>query len=101
MHGLSLVVASRGYFCCRTQVLEAKATVVMADRLGCPVACGIFPDQGSNPCSLRVLEDSQPLDHQRTLCLGFLSVKLTWDKRKERSFICLFTNHFLRENKCG
>ena len=72
MHGLSLVVVSRGYFCC-TQVLEAKTTVVVADRLSCLVACGIFPDQGSNPHSLRLLEDSQPLDHQGTLCLGFLS----------------------------
>ena len=26
----------------------------MAHRLSCSAACGIFPDQGSNPCSLRV-----------------------------------------------
>ena len=25
----------------------------MAHGLGCPEACGIFPDQGSNPCLLR------------------------------------------------
>ena len=29
-------------------------------------ACGIFQDQGSNPCPLRWQEDSQPLDHQRS-----------------------------------
>ena len=27
-------------------------------------ACGIFPDQGSNPCPLHWQEDSQPLSHQ-------------------------------------
>ena len=28
------------------------------------VACGIFPDQGSNPCPLHWQADSQPLHHQ-------------------------------------
>ena len=28
------------------------------------VACGIFPDQGSNPCPLHWQVDSQPLHHQ-------------------------------------
>ena len=32
--------------------------------LGCRTACGIFPDQGWNPCTLRWQVDSQPLDHQ-------------------------------------
>ena len=27
-------------------------------------ACGIFPDQGSNPCALHWQADSQPLRHQ-------------------------------------
>ena len=30
----------------------------------CSVACGIFPDQGSNPCLLHWQADSQPLRHQ-------------------------------------
>ena len=29
-------------------------------------ACGIFQDQGSNPCPLHWQEDSQPLDRQRS-----------------------------------
>ena len=29
-------------------------------------ACGIFPDQGSNPCPLHWQADSQPLRHQRS-----------------------------------
>ena len=30
----------------------------------CSAACGIFPDQGSNPCPLHWQADSQPLCHQ-------------------------------------
>ena len=33
-------------------------------RLSCSVACGIFLDQGSNPCPLHWQADSQPLHHQ-------------------------------------
>ena len=29
-------------------VQDARASVVVAHRLSCPAACGIFPDQGSN-----------------------------------------------------
>ena len=36
----------------------------MAHGLSCSAACGIFPDQGSNPCPLHWQEDSQPLHHQ-------------------------------------
>ena len=37
----------------------------MAHGLSCSVACGIFPDQGPNPCPLHWQVDSQPLCHQR------------------------------------
>ena len=33
--------------------------------LSCSVACGIFLDQGSNPCLLPWRADSSPLSHQR------------------------------------
>ena len=33
-------------------------SVVVAHGLSCSVACGIFPDQGSNPCPLRWQADS-------------------------------------------
>ena len=39
-------------------------SVVVAHGPSCPVACGIFPDQGSNPCPLHWQADSQPLRHQ-------------------------------------
>ena len=36
----------------------------MAHGLSCSAACGIFPDQGSNPCPLHWQADSSPLHHQ-------------------------------------
>ena len=39
-------------------------SVVMAHRLSCSEARGIFLDWGSNPCPLHWQVDSQPLDHQ-------------------------------------
>ena len=35
---------------CGAQAVELRASVVVALRLSCSVACGIFPDRGSNPC---------------------------------------------------
>ena len=34
-------------------------------------ACGIFPDQGSNPCPLHWQADSQPLRHQGSPLIDF------------------------------
>ena len=61
--GPSLVAASRpalhrgapafhrsGFSCCGGQAPGAQASVVVVHGLSCSVACGIFPDQGSNPC---------------------------------------------------
>ena len=39
-------------------------SVVVAHGPSCSAACGIFPDQGSNPCPLHWQADSQPLHHQ-------------------------------------
>ena len=32
--------------------LQSTGSIVVAHRLSCSKACGIFPDQGSNPCLL-------------------------------------------------
>ena len=40
-----------------TQALST-GSVITALRLSCPAACGIFPDQGSNPCLQRRRADS-------------------------------------------
>ena len=39
-------------------------SVVVAHGLSCPMACGIFLDQGSKLCPLHWQEESYPLDHQ-------------------------------------
>ncbi|KAJ8792835.1 hypothetical protein J1605_004020 [Eschrichtius robustus] len=41
-----------------------SGSVVVAHGPSRSAACGIFPDQGSNPCPLHWQADSQPLRHQ-------------------------------------
>ena len=65
-----------GFSCCRAVALGARASVVVARGLqsagsavaahkpSCSTACGIPPDQGSNPRPLHCQADSQPLCHQ-------------------------------------
>ena len=75
--GLSLVAASGGHSSSRCAGLSLlrplllrstgsrrAGSVVVAHGPSCIAACGIFPDQGSNPCPLRWQADSQPLCHQ-------------------------------------
>ena len=59
-----------GFSCCETQALGARASVVATlwgsvvetRGLSCSLACGIFLDQGSNPCPLH--QQANALDHQ-------------------------------------
>ena len=87
MRGLSLVAASGGHSSSRcagpslSRSLLLRSTgsrrtgsVVVAHGPNCSVACGIFPDQGSNPDPLHWQADSQPLRHQGSP-IKFLS----WD----------------------
>ena len=46
------------------RTLESVASAVLAQGISCSVACGIFPDQGLNPCPLQWWADSHPLHHQ-------------------------------------
>ena len=75
--GLSLVAAIGGHSSSRcaglslSRALLLRSTgsrhtgsVVVAHGPSCSAACGIFPDQGSNPCPLHWQADSQPLRHQ-------------------------------------
>ena len=55
---------SGGFSCYGAQALGARASEVAAHQLNCSEACGIFPDQGSNPGPLHWHADSQALDHQ-------------------------------------
>ena len=77
MRGFSLVAASGGHSSSRCAGLSLSwplllwstgsrrtGSVVVAHGLSCSVACGIFPNQGLNPCPLHWQADSQPLCHQ-------------------------------------
>ena len=44
--------------------LQTRRLRSVAHGPSCSAACGIFPDQGSNPCPLHWQADSQPLRHQ-------------------------------------
>ena len=50
-------------------------SVVVAHGPSCSAACGIFPDQGSNPCPLHWQADSQPLRHQGSPKVSILIFK--------------------------
>ena len=85
MHGLSLAAASRGYsllWCAGFSLrwlllLQSAGSVVVAHGLSCSAACGIFPDQGMNPCPPHWQADSQPLRHQGNPI--WLIVGTSWD----------------------
>ena len=77
VRGLSPVVASGGHsssrctglslsrpLLLRTTGSRRAGSVIVAHGPSCSAACGIFPDQGSNPCPLHWQADSQPLHHQ-------------------------------------
>ena len=77
VRGLPLVAASGGHSSSRcagvslSRPLLLRSTgsrcagsVIVAHGPSCSTACGIFPDQGSNPCLLHWQADSQPLRHQ-------------------------------------
>ena len=77
VQGLSLVAVSGGHSSSRCAGLSLSrplllrstgsrrtGSAIVAHGPSCSAACGIFPDQGSNPCALHWQADSQPLRHQ-------------------------------------
>ena len=77
VRGLSPVAASGGHSSSRcaglslSRLLLLRSTgsrlagsAIVAHGPSCSAACGIFPDQGSNPRPLHWQADSQPLRHQ-------------------------------------
>ena len=84
MRGLSLLAASGGHSSSRCAGLSLSwplllqstgsrfaGSVVVAHGPSCSTACGIFLDQGSNPCPLHWQADSQPLRHRGSPSLHF------------------------------
>ena len=87
VRGLSLVAVSGGHSSSRcagpslSRPLLLRSTgsrnagsVIVAHGPSRSAACGIFPDQGSNPCPLHWQADSQPLRHQGSPLFQLLSV---------------------------
>ena len=86
VRGLSLIAASGDHSSSRCVGLSLsrplllrstgsrrEGSVIVAHGPSCSVACGIFPDQGSNPCPLHWQADSQPLHHQGSPLPSFLT----------------------------
>ena len=80
VRGLSLVAASGGHSSLLCAGLSlSRHLLLWSTGAGCAgsavvahgpsrsAACGIFPDQGLNPCPLHWQADSQPLHHQGSL----------------------------------
>ena len=77
VRGFSPVVASGGHsssqcaglslsrpLLLRSTGSRRAGSVIVAHGPSCSMACGMFRDQGSNPCPLHWQADSQPLRHQ-------------------------------------
>ena len=105
MRGLSLVAASGGHSSSRcaglslSRPLPLRSTgfkragsLFVAHGPSCSAACGIFPDQGSNPCPLHWQADSQPLSHQGSPLNANLR-KVIY--RTERSLLGLIRGKFI------
>ena len=85
VQGLSLVAASGGHSSLPCAGLSLSrplllwstgsrraGSVIVAHGPSCSTACGIFPNQGLNPCPLHWQADSQPLRHQGNPQIRFL-----------------------------
>ena len=57
---------------------RCAGSVIVAHGPSCSVACGIFPDRGSNPCPLHWQADSQPLRHQGSPYIFIFTFFLTY-----------------------
>ena len=66
-----LFIAMRGPLLLRSTGSRGAGSVIVAHGPSCSAACGIFPDQGSNPCPLHWQADSQPLRHQGSPVASF------------------------------
>ena len=110
--GLSLVAASGGHsssqwaglslsrpLLLRSTGSRRTGSVVVAHGPSCSTACGIFPDQGSNPCPVRWQADSQPLCHQGSPLQSFEdNIFKTQDKTEAFYFKILYWQKFIQIN---
>ena len=89
VRGLSPVVASGGHsssWCTGLSLSQPlllwstgsrrAGSAIVAHGPSRSAACGIFPDQGSNPCPLHWQEDSQPLRHRGSPGSSFFTLTI-------------------------
>ena len=106
---LSLVAASAGHSSLRCAGLSLSrplllrstgfrhaGSVIVTHGPSCSAACGIFPDQGSNPCALHWQADSQPLRHQGSSSYQFLNNYRVYYPYSVALFICHFKRSYHR-----
>ena len=100
MRGLSPFAASGGHSSSRCAGLSLSrplslwstgsrraGSVVVVHGPSCSAACGILPDQGSNPCPLHWQADSQPLRHQGSPVLGLCCCARAFSSCSERGLL--------------
>ena len=83
-----LFIAMRGPLTIAAPPLQSPGSrragsAIVAHGPSCSAACGIFPDQSSNPCPLHWQADSQPLSHQgspsgKVLLARFSRLSFDW-----------------------
>ena len=72
--------------------LQGTGSAAVAHGLDCPTACGIFPDQGLNPCLLDLLywQAGVPLYHERHLGSPSFLYDQILSCLDRPHFVCLF-----------
>ena len=109
MRGLSLVAASGGHSSSRCAGVSLSrplllwstgsrhaGSVVVAHGPSGSAVCGIFPDQGLNPCPLHWQADSQPLHHQGSPPRHILTILILLIHENKISFyIFVFSIFFI------
>ena len=66
-----LFIAVRGPLLLRSTGSRRAGSAIVAHGPSRSLACGIFPDQGLNPCPLHWQADSQPLRHQGSPVISY------------------------------
>ena len=73
--------------------LKSLGSVVVTSGLSCSRACGIFQNQGSNPCPLHWQLDSYPLDHQGSPRIIYFCYCLCFRRQMKKKILLQFMSN--------